>query len=55
MNFQQLIQQAVERSGGDVQSMQNFDNATRLARFVTDLTLDSGKLMLDNMEGSPRC
>ena len=51
MNFQQLIQQAVERSGGDVQSMQNFDNATRLARFVTDLTLDSGKLMLDNMEG----
>lgn len=51
MNFQQLIQQAVERSGGDVQSMQNFDNATRLTRFVTDLTLDSGKLTLDNMAG----
>ncbi|MFI7784391.1 assembly protein [Citrobacter amalonaticus] len=51
MNFQQLIQQAVERSGGDVQSMQSVDNATRLARFVTDLTLDHGKLTLDNMAG----
>ncbi|HGV9227056.1 outer membrane assembly protein AsmA [Citrobacter amalonaticus] len=51
MNFQQLIQQAVERSGGDVQSMQSADNATRLARFVTDLTLDHGKLTLANMEG----
>lgn len=51
MNFQQMIQQAVERSGGDVQAMQSFDNATRLDRFVTDLTLDHGKLTMDNMEG----
>ncbi|WP_436856455.1 outer membrane assembly protein AsmA [Citrobacter tructae] len=51
MNFQQLVQQAVERSGGDIQTLQNFDNATRLDRFVTDLTLDHGKLSLDNMEG----
>ena len=51
MNFQQLIQQAVERSGGDVQSVENVDNATRLARFVTDLTLDHDKLVLDNMAG----
>lgn len=52
MNFQQLVQQAVTRSGGDVQqSQQNFDNATRLDRFVTDLTLDNGKLTLGSMEG----
>ena len=52
MNFQQLVQQAVTRSGGDVQqSQQNFDNATRLDRFVTDLALDNGKLTLGSMEG----
>src|SRR5690606_28818055 len=37
--------------GGDIQTLQSFDNATRLDRFVTDLTLDHGKLSLDNMEG----
>lgn len=51
MNFQQLVQQAVERSGGDVEAMRNYDNATRLDRFVTDLTLDHGKLGLNSMEG----
>ncbi|MCU6175059.1 outer membrane assembly protein AsmA [Citrobacter cronae] len=51
MNFQQMIQQAVERSGGDVKSQQNLDNVTRLDRFVTDLTLDNGELTLDNMAG----
>ncbi|MEG1422623.1 MAG: outer membrane assembly protein AsmA [Citrobacter sp.] len=51
MNFQQLVQQAVERSGGDVKSQQNLDNVTRLDRFVTDLTLDNGKVSLDDMEG----
>ncbi|HCT7632690.1 TPA: outer membrane assembly protein AsmA [Citrobacter koseri] len=52
MNFQQLVQQAVTRSGGDVQqSQQNFDNATRLDHFVTDLALDNGKLTLGSMEG----
>ncbi|WP_368932092.1 outer membrane assembly protein AsmA [Citrobacter sp. RHB21-C01] len=51
MNFQQLVQQAVERSGGDVEAMRNYDKATRLDRFVTDLTLDHGKLGLNSMEG----
>ncbi|POT59614.1 outer membrane assembly protein AsmA [Citrobacter amalonaticus] len=51
MNFQQLVQQAVSRSGGDVESMQNFDNATRLDRFTTDVVLDNGDLTLDNMSG----
>ncbi|QBM24058.1 outer membrane assembly protein AsmA [Citrobacter arsenatis] len=51
MNFQQMIQQAVERSGGDVKSQQNMDNVTRLDRFVTDMTLDNGEVTLDNMEG----
>jgi AsmA protein len=51
MNFQQMIQQAVERSGGDVKSQQNLDNVTRLDRFVTDMTLDNGEVTLDNMDG----
>lgn len=51
MNFQQLVQQAVERSGGDVKSQQNLDNVTRLDRFVTELSLDNGKVSLDDMEG----
>ncbi|QLZ60433.1 outer membrane assembly protein AsmA [Citrobacter freundii] len=51
MNFQQLVQQAVERSGGDVRSQQSLDNVTRLDRFVTELSLDNGKVSLDEMEG----
>ncbi|ARC39359.1 MULTISPECIES: outer membrane assembly protein AsmA [Citrobacter] len=51
MNFQQMIQQAVERSGGDVKAQQNLDNVTRLDRFVTDMTLDNGEVTLDNMAG----
>ncbi len=51
MNFQQMVQQAVERSGGDVKSQQDLDNVTRLDRFATNLTLDSGKVTLDDMEG----
>ncbi|ECD1372031.1 TPA: outer membrane assembly protein AsmA, partial [Salmonella enterica subsp. enterica serovar Paratyphi C] len=52
MNFQQLVQQAVERSGGDAQqSQENMDNATRLDRFTTDLTLNKGTLTLDDMVG----
>ena len=35
MNFQQMIQQAVERNGGDVKAAENFDNVTRLDRFTT--------------------
>ena len=51
MNFQQIIQQAVERNGGDVKAAENFDNVTRLDHFSTDLTLDNGVVTLDDMQG----
>lgn len=51
MNFQQMIQQAVERSGGDAKAQQNMENVTRLDHFVTDMTLDNGEVTLDNMVG----
>ncbi|QME73009.1 outer membrane assembly protein AsmA [Escherichia fergusonii] len=51
MNFQQMIQQAVERNGGDVKAAENFDNVTRLDHFSTDLTLDNGVVTLDDMQG----
>ncbi|EJG2167428.1 outer membrane assembly protein AsmA [Citrobacter freundii 47N] len=51
MNFQQMIQQAVERSGGDAKAQQNMENVTHLDRFVTDMTLDNGEVTLDNMVG----
>lgn len=51
MNFQQMIQQVVERSGGDAKAQQNMENVTRLDRFVTDMTLDNGEVTLDNMVG----
>lgn len=51
MNFQQLIQQAVARSNGDVQSQQNYDNVTKLESFAAQVSLDNGQLTLDNMSG----
>ncbi|QLR43874.1 outer membrane assembly protein AsmA [Enterobacter sp. RHBSTW-00994] len=51
LNFQQLVQQAVERSS-NVTAKENYDNATRLDTFTSDLTLDSGQLSLDGMQGS---
>ncbi|HFZ8994102.1 TPA: outer membrane assembly protein AsmA [Citrobacter freundii] len=52
MNFVQLVQQAVERSGGNIQrSQQNFDNTTRLDSFTTNLALDNGNLTLQSMAG----
>ncbi|STL53095.1 putative outer membrane assembly protein [Escherichia coli] len=51
MNFQQMIQQAVERNGGDVKAAENFDNVTRLDRFTTDLTLRMGVVTLNDMQG----
>ncbi len=50
LNFQQLIQQAVARSS-DVQAQQNYDSATKLDSFSTDLTLDRGQMALDDMQG----
>ncbi|RZN42069.1 outer membrane assembly protein AsmA [Escherichia sp. E2593] len=51
MNFQQMIQQAVERNGGDVKAAENFDNVTRLDSFTTDLTLMDGVVTLNDMQG----
>ncbi|HGF0769450.1 TPA: outer membrane assembly protein AsmA [Kluyvera georgiana] len=50
LNFQQLVQQAVERST-DVQAQENYDSATRLDELTTDVDLDSGMLALSNMKG----
>jgi AsmA protein len=50
LNFQQLVQQAVERSA-NVQAQENYETATRLDKFATDLQLDSGVLTLSNMDG----
>ncbi|MGF6421752.1 AsmA protein [Lelliottia sp. 489] len=50
LNFQQLVQQAVERSS-NVKAKENFDSATKLDTFTTDLTLDNGQLTLDDMQG----
>lgn len=51
MNFQQMIQQAVERNGGDVKAVGNFDNVTRLDHFTTDLALNDGEVTLNDMQG----
>lgn len=50
LNFQQLVQQAVERSS-NVKAKDSYDNATKLDTFTTDLTLDNGQLTLDDMQG----
>lgn len=50
LNFQQLVQQAVERST-NVQAQDNYDSATRLDEFTTDIDLDRGILTLSDMNG----
>lgn len=50
LNFQQLVQQAVERST-DIRAQENYDSATRLDELTTDIDLDSGILTLNNMIG----
>ncbi|MDY1036228.1 outer membrane assembly protein AsmA [Lelliottia sp. CFBP8978] len=50
LNFQQLVQQAVERSS-NVKAKESYDSATRLDDFSSDLTLNRGELTLDNMQG----
>ena len=50
LNFQQLVQQAVERST-NVQAQENYDNATRLDSMSSDLLLDSGEVTLKSMQG----
>ena len=51
LNFQQLVQQAVERST-DVRAQENYDSATQLDKMTTDIDLDSGILTLSNIRGS---
>lgn len=51
LNFQQLVQQAVERSS-NVKAQENYDSATRLDNFTSELALDNGKLSLDGMQGT---
>ncbi len=50
LNFQQLVQQAVERSSS-VKANENYDSATRLDSFTSELALDNGQLSLDEMQG----
>ncbi|WOZ78969.1 outer membrane assembly protein AsmA [Kosakonia sacchari] len=51
LNFQQLVQQAVARSS-DVQAQENYDNATRLDSFTSDVSLDNGQMKFSDMQGS---
>lgn len=50
LNFQQLVQQAVERST-NVQAQENYDNATRLDSVSSALELDNGLVTLRRMRG----
>ena len=50
LNFQQLVQQAVERST-NVKAKENFDSATRLDEFTSVMTLDHGLMGLNEMTG----
>lgn len=50
LNFQQLVQQAVERST-NVRAQENYDNATRLDAVSSQLTLDNGLVMLNRLQG----
>lgn len=50
LNFQQLVQQAVERST-DIKAKESYDNATRLDNLTTAFNLDRGKLSLNDMQG----
>ncbi|CAI8736129.1 outer membrane assembly protein AsmA [Kosakonia quasisacchari] len=51
LNFQQLVQQAVARSS-DVQAQENYDNATRLDSFSSDVSLDKGLMTFNDIQGS---
>ncbi|MDX6021776.1 outer membrane assembly protein AsmA [Scandinavium sp. V105_16] len=50
LNFQQLVQQAVERST-HVTAKENLESATRLDEFSSNLELDNGVMTLDDMAG----
>ena len=50
LNFQQLVQQAVARSA-NVKVQDSFSNATELDSLTSEMSLDSGMLSLDDMNG----
>ena len=50
LTFQQLVQQAVERST-NVRAQENYDNATRLDSVSSRLTLDNGLVTLNRLQG----
>ena len=50
LNFQQLVQQAVARSTR-VRAKDSFSNVTELDSLTSELSLDSGMLSLDDMNG----
>ncbi|HAT1612980.1 TPA: outer membrane assembly protein AsmA [Raoultella planticola] len=50
LNFQQLVQQAVERST-NVQAQENYDNATRLDAMSSELQLAQGQVTLQSLQG----
>ncbi|EMR6469379.1 MULTISPECIES: outer membrane assembly protein AsmA [Klebsiella] len=50
LNFQQLVQQAVERST-NVQAQENYDNATRLDSVSTEFELNNGLVILKRIQG----
>ncbi|MCS2150013.1 outer membrane assembly protein AsmA [Scandinavium manionii] len=50
LNFQQLVQQAVERST-HVKAKENLDSATRLDEFSSDLTLNNGQMSFNDIVG----
>lgn len=50
LNFQQLVQQAIERSA-NVQAEENYDNATRLDLLTGELALDNGQVTLNSLQG----
>ncbi|HCB0614776.1 TPA: outer membrane assembly protein AsmA [Klebsiella quasipneumoniae subsp. quasipneumoniae] len=50
LNFQQLVQQAVERST-NVRAQENYDNATRLDAVSSQLTLENGLVTLNRVQG----
>ncbi len=50
LNFQQLVQQAVERST-NVKAKENLESATRLDEFSSNLVLNNGVMVLNDMSG----
>ena len=53
LNFQQLVQQAVERSA-NVRAKEAYGNATDLDQLSSELSLDSGMLSLDDIVGQSK-